>query len=326
MEDAGGWKERATAEAFVEYAQVVARRLGDRVKHWITHNEPWVVAWMGYGSGRHAPGREEGPAGALPVTHHLLLSHGLAVPVIRQESPDAQVGITLSLTPAYPASDDAADVEAARQVDGRGNRLFLDPVFRGEYPADILEMYGDVMPRIEPSDLQTIAAPIDFLGINNYFRQVVRADPETGVAFVRPPESDYTGMDWEVAPDAFFDLLVRVAREYAPSRIYVTENGAAYPDVRLHDGSVPDPERQRYLEQYFAAASRAIGAGVPLQGYFVWSLLDNFEWAEGYWKRFGLVYVEYPTLERVPKGSYRWYQDLIAQHRGAVSVPGARAE
>jgi beta-glucosidase len=324
LEDAGGWTNRATADAFVEYARIVARRLGDRVKHWITHNEPWVAAWVGYGTGRHAPGRQEGPAGALPAAHHLLLSHGLAVPVIRQESPGAQVGITLNLNHVYPASQEAEDVEAARQADGTGNRWFLDAVFRGEYPADVAERYRDALPRIDSSDMQTIATPIDFLGINNYSRSVVRADPERGVAPVRPAGSDYTAMDWEVAPDGFFDLLVRVSRDYAPPRIYVTENGAAYPDLREHDGSVPDPERQRFLEQYLAAASRAIGEGVPLAGYFVWSLLDNFEWAEGYWKRFGLVYIDYPTLERVPKGSFRWYRNLIAEHRGAASVPGAR--
>lgn len=320
LEDEGGWKNRATAEAFADYAGIVARRLGDRVKHWITHNEPWVVAWMGYGSGRHAPGRTDGVAGALTVAHHLLLSHGLAVPVIRRECPDAQVGITLNLSPLYPATQDAADLEAVRQADGTANRWFLDSIFRGHYPDDVLERHRDQLPRIEASDLQTIAAPIDFLGINNYSRQVVRADSEKGVVSVRPQGSEYTAMDWEVAPDAFYDLLVRVARDYAPPRMYVTENGAAYGDIREHDGQVRDPERQRYLQQYFAAASRAIESGVPLAGYFVWSLMDNFEWAEGYWKRFGLIFVDYPTCERVPKGSYHWYRNQIAASRGAVTA------
>ncbi|HEX8917238.1 MAG TPA: GH1 family beta-glucosidase [Chloroflexota bacterium] len=317
LEDEGGWTNRATAEAFATYVETVVGRLGDRVKHWITHNEPWVAAWVGYGWGKHAPGREEGPAGALSASHHLLLSHGLAVPVIRRECPDARVGITLNLTPVYPATDEPADVKAASNVDGTSNRLFLDPIFRGTYPADIVELYREQQPRIEQGDLETISAPIDFLGINNYFRQIVRADPEKQVVFVRNPEGEYTAMDWEVAPDAFHDLLVRVSRDYAPHRMYVTENGAAYPDVRTHEGKVLDPERQHYLELYFAAAGRAIDDGVPLAGYFVWSLLDNFEWAEGYWKRFGIVYVDYPTLERVPKGSFQWYRSLIAEQRAA---------
>jgi beta-glucosidase len=319
LEDEGGWTNRATAEAFVGYAETVVRRLGDRVKHWITHNEPWVVAWLGYGMGRHAPGREEGAAGAFAAAHHLLLSHGLAVPVIRRECPDARVGLTLNLTPVYADTQDPADVAAARAVDGRLNRWFLDPIFRAEYPADVVETHPGQMPRIERSDLQTIATPIDFLGINNYSRQVVRADPEKHMAFVRIPESQYTAMDWEVAPDALFDLLLRVWRDYTPSRMYITENGAAFPDIRDHEGRVRDPERRRYLEQYFAAAGRAIEAGVPLAGYFVWSLLDNFEWAEGYWKRFGLIYVDYPTLERVPKSSYHWYRSMIAASRGALA-------
>ncbi|GAC1645503.1 MAG: GH1 family beta-glucosidase [Chloroflexota bacterium] len=316
LEDERGWTNRATVEAYVGYVETVVRRLGDRVKHWITHNEPWVAAWLGYAYGKHAPGRTDGAVGGLLASHHLLLSHGMAVPVIRRECPGAQVGITLNLTPVYPATDDPADVEMARTVDS-GNRLFLDPIFRGEYPADLAEIYPGQLPQIEQSDLRTIATPVDFLGINNYFRQVVRAGQDGEREFVRPPESDYTDMDWEVAPDAFFDLLCRVTKDYAPSRIYITENGAAYPDVRTHDGRVLDPERQRYLEQYFAAASRASEAGAPLAGYFVWSLLDNFEWAEGYWKRFGIIFVDYPTLERVPKGSYAWYRSLIAEHREA---------
>jgi beta-glucosidase len=320
LEDRGGWTNRETAEAYVTYVETVVQRLGDRVKNWITHNEPWVVAWLGYGYGVHAPGRTEGPKGALAAAHHLLLSHGMAVPVIRRECQDAQVGITLNLTPTYPASDDPADARAAIASDGTSNRWFLDPIFRGEYPSDVLQRYQDQLPRIDPGDLQLMAAPIDFLGINNYSRNVVRADPDRGSVSVRVPDSDYTAMDWEVAPEAFYDLLVRVTRDYTPPRMYVTENGAAYPDVRNHDGEVLDPERQRYLEQYFGAASRAIQDGVPLAGYFVWSFLDNFEWAFGYSKRFGLVFVDYPTLERVPKGSYTWYQGLIAQQRAVAAA------
>jgi beta-glucosidase len=318
LEDEGGWKSRATTDAFVDYVDIVVRRLGDRVHHWITHNEPWVVAWLGYGHGLHAPGRTDGPRGALLAAHHLLLSHGMAVPVIRQASSGAQVGITLNLAPIYPETRAQADVDAARQADGQANRWFLDPIFRGEYPSDMIRRFGDQVPPIQANDLSTMAAPIDFLGINNYSRQVVRAGPDGRVVHVRVPGSEYTDMDWEVAPDAFYDLLVRVTRDYAPPRLYVTENGAAYPDVPNHQGQVLDPERQRYLERYFAAASRAILDGAPLAGYFVWSLLDNFEWSFGYGKRFGLIYVDYPTLVRIPKGSYQWYRSFIAAHRSAA--------
>jgi beta-glucosidase len=299
LEDRGGWPVRATAEAFVEYAEVVARRL----------------AWVGHGWGMHAPGRKS-EADALATAHHLLLSHGLSVEVLRRESPGSQVGITLNLDHAYPASADPADVAAARQVDGFNNRWFLDPVFRGSYPEDMLQMFGDNVPEGVEEDLPTIAAPLDFVGVNNYTRSVVRADPDGGrPIFVRNPGSQYTDMDWEVAPDGLHDLLVRLSADYDPKAIYVTENGAAYPDVRGHDGRIQDGERQDYLDAYIGAVGRALEAGVPMKGYFVWSLLDNFEWAWGYWKRFGLVYVDYPTLERVPKESFYWYRELIAEQR-----------
>jgi beta-glucosidase len=241
-----------------------------------------------------------------------MLSHGHAVPIIRGNSPDAQVGITLNLTPAYPASGSENDVLAVRQGDGFGNRWFLDPIFRGEYPVDVLERFGERMPAIEPGDLEIISTPIDFLGINNYSRIVLKTDDVTGTPTpTRVDGSQYTDMDWEVYPDGLHDLLIRVARDYAPKRIYVTENGAAFSDVRTHEGAVNDPERIDFLQAYLAACGRAIDQGVPLHGYFVWSLLDNFEWAHGYSKRFGIVYVEYNTLERVPKGSAFWYSDLI---------------
>jgi beta-glucosidase len=318
LEVEGGWTSRSTADAFVEYVEAVVRRLGDRVKNWITHNEPWVVAWVGYGWGKHAPGRTEGTAGALSAAHHLLLSHGKAVPVVRAECRDARVGITLNLTPVYPATQEPADLEAAHQADGQNNRWFLDPLFNGDYPADMVNRFRDQLPRIEPGDMQRIAEPIDFLGINNYSRAVVQADQDQKIAHIRPAGGEYTDMDWEVYPNGLYDLLLRVTRDYAPPRLYVTENGAAYPDVLDHQRQVLDPERQRYLEQHFEAAGRAIQGGAPLAGYFVWSFLDNFEWAEGYWKRFGIVYVDFPTLERVPKKSYRWYRDYIAAQRGAT--------
>jgi beta-glucosidase len=310
LEDAGGWPARATAEAFVEYAEAVVSRLGDRVRHWITHNEPWVHAWLGHAWGEHAPGRTS-ETDACAAAHHLLLSHGWAVEQIRGAAPDARVGITLNLAHAYPASDTPEDEAAAWQVDGEGNRWFLDPIFRGAYPADLLERGEIVAPFVRDGDLEAISAPLDFLGVNNYFRFLVSAGAN-GPYIERNLDAQHTDMGWEVYPDGLQRLLVRVANDYAPSVIYVTENGAAFGDVRVHDGRVRDPERTAYLASHIEAVSRAIADGAPVKGYFVWSFLDNFEWAHGYSKRFGIVYVDYPTLERVPKDSFYWYRDFIA--------------
>jgi beta-glucosidase len=231
--------------------------------------------------------------------------------VIRAAAPDAQVGITLDLAQAYPASNTPEDEAAAWQVDGEGNRWFLDPIFRGAYPPDLLERNELAAGVIEDGDLATIAAPLDFLGVNNYFRFLVSAGAD-GPRLERDREAQHTDMDWEVYPDGLHQLLVRVNRDYAPRAIYITENGAAFGDVLGHDGRVHDPERTAYLQSYIAAVSRAMRDGAPVKGYFVWSLLDNFEWAHGFSKRFGIVYVDYPTLERVPKDSFYWYRDFIA--------------
>ncbi len=310
LEDAGGWPARATAEAFAEYTEAVVRRLGDRVHHWITHNEPWVYAWIGHSWGHHAPGRTS-EADAVAAAHHLLLSHGWAVDIIRAAAPGAQVGITLNLAHSYAASETPEDEAAAWQVDGEANRWFLDPLFRGTYPPDLLERNELVVPVLQDGDLATISAPTDFLGVNNYFRFVV-SDGVDGPRMERVEESQHTDMGWEVYPDGLHQLLVRVARDYSPQAIYVTENGAAFGDVRVHDGHVHDPERTAYLDTHIDAVGRAIADGAPVKGYFVWSLLDNFEWAYGYSKRFGIIYIDYPTLERVPKDSYYWYRDFIA--------------
>jgi beta-glucosidase len=313
LEDAGGWPARETAEAFVEYAEVVAERLGDRVRQWTTHNEPWVHAWLGHSWGWHAPGRTS-EADAVAAAHHLLLSHGWAVDVIRRVVPDARVGIVLDLSHVYPASDSAEDEAAAWAVDGGGNRWFLDPLFRGSYPADLLERNELASPFVRDGDFDTISVPIDFVGVNNYRRYLVTAGSE-GPQFISDPERRHTEMGWEVYPDGLHRLLVRLADDYGPAAIYVTENGAAFGDVRVHDGRVHDPERTEYLEAHIAAVGHAVADGAPVKGYFVWSLLDNFEWALGYSKRFGIVYVDYPTLERVPKDSFYWYRDHIAGRR-----------
>jgi beta-glucosidase len=319
LEEQGGWRVRETAEAFVEYAEVVAARLGDRVRHWITHNEPWVYAWIGHSWGKHAPGRTS-EADAVSVAHHLLLSHGWAVDAIRRAAPGARVGITLNLAHTYPASATPEDEAAAWQVDGEGNRWFLDPLFRGSYPADLLERNVLVAPVLRDGDLETISAPLDFLGVNNYSRFIVAAGGD-GPRMVANPDAQHTEMGWEVYPDGLHDVLVRVARDYEPAAIYITENGAAFGDVRVHDGRVHDLERTAFLEGYVGAVGQAIAGGAPVKGYFVWSLLDNFEWAEGYSKRFGIVYIDYPTLERVPKDSFYWYRDLLASRRGAPRPP-----
>jgi beta-glucosidase len=316
LEDEGGWSARGIVDAFEDYVTAVVDRLGDRIRHWITHNEPWVVAWVGHGWGHHAPGRTS-DADALATAHHLLLSHGRAVQILRERSPQSSVGITLNLDHVYAAGEDDEDRAAAAWVDGFHNRWFLDPIFKGAYPADMLDAWAEIAPRIEDGDLDTIAQPIDFLGVNNYTSPLVAADVGDGnrSRFIRREDVDRTDMGWEVVPEGLRDLLLRLARDYEPPAIYVTENGAAFPDVRGHDGSVGDPERQAYLEAYISAAAEAVAGGAPLRGYFAWSLLDNFEWAWGYWKRFGLVYVDYATLERVPKGSFYWYRDLIAAQR-----------
>jgi beta-glucosidase len=319
LEDEGGWTNRATAEAFVEYAAVVAARLGDRITHWTTHNEPWVVAWLGHAWGEHAPGRTS-EADAIAAAHHLLLSHGWALEALRGIVPDAEIGIALNLEHVDPQSDSEGDLDAARELDGTANRWFLDPLFRGAYPADLVERFA---PPVQDGDLEAISAPIDFLGVNNYFRFVVQAGANgDGPHVVQDPTWERTDMGWEVYPEGLYQLLIRVARDYAPPALYVTENGAAFADIRSHDARVHDPERTAYIELHIDAVRRAAADGAPVKGYFVWSLLDNFEWSLGYSKRFGIVYVDYPTQERVPKDSFYRYRDLIAAGR-AVPVESA---
>jgi beta-glucosidase len=325
LEDEGGWTVRSTAEHFVDYADAVAARLGDRVDTWITHNEPWVVSWIGHAWGIHAPGRTS-EADAIAASHHLLLSHGWAVDAIRRAAPDADVGLSLNLAHVDAESAAPEDLAAAHQVDGHENRWFLDPIFRGSYPVDMLEVFAATPPPVQDGDLAVISAPIDFLGVNNYFRRVVRAGADGRPQTVHVLDAEYTDTGWEVYPEGLYTLLVRVANDYAPPVIYITESGAAFGDVRVHDGSIHDPERTAFIASNIDAVGRAVEAGVPVQGYFVWSLLDNFEWAAGYSKRFGIVYVDYPTLERIPKDSFDWYRELIASHRpaGKPSLSGSR--
>jgi beta-glucosidase len=314
LEDRGGWPARCTVDAFTEYAEIVVSRLGDRVRHWITQNEPWVASWLGYGLGLHAPGRKS-ERDALAAGHHLLLAHGCAAEVIRRDASASEVGIAIDLVPTYPYSDEEADVEAARRFDGFRNRWFLEPVLGRGYPEDMLEHYAEILPTIENGDMETIAAGLDFLGINYYTRSVVRAGVgDSGPAEVETEGAEHTEMGWEVHPGAFHDLLVHLHGTYELPDLYITENGAAFPDSR-RNGTVSDPRRISYLEGHLDALASAITEGVPLRGYFLWSLLDNFEWAFGYSRRFGIVYVDFDTLERVPKDSFTWYRDFIAGQR-----------
>ena len=319
LQETGGWAARGTAEAFAEYAAVVANRLGDRVHHWITHNEPWCVSVLGHEAGEHAPGHRD-PAETLRVAHHVLLSHAWAANAVRQNAPGSEVGITLNLTPGVPASESDADRLAAQRFDGMFNRWFLDPLFRGSYPADTVadrvrrgHLVDTDLPFVQDGDLEAIATPMDFLGINYYSRVIVRADAEGDpVAVPLHPQTKRTEMGWEIFPHGLHELLVRIWREYRPPKIYITENGAAFADQVDPGGRVPDARRIEFLRGHFTAAHRALADGVPLHGYFVWSLLDNFEWAHGYAKRFGLYWVDFATQQRIAKESAFWYREVAA--------------
>jgi len=314
LQDLGGWGSRDTIDAFAEYAGVVSRDLGDRVALWITHNEPAVVAFEGHAIGEHAPGIRD-PKLALQVAHNLLVSHGLAVPVLRANGA-GKVGITINAWPVQPESEDPVDVAAAERVYAREVDWFLDPLYGRGYPADVLAIYERLgwVPEVRDGDMEAIAAPTDFLGLNYYSRSKVKfdaGDEPWHAADVREP-GEYTDMDWLVYPDGLFDLLTRVHGEQAPAEIYVTENGAAFADELSPDGHVHDERRVSYLREHFRAAARAVGAGIPLRGYFVWSLLDNFEWAEGYSKRFGIVRVDFETQVRTIKDSGHFLRDVIS--------------
>ncbi|HQF62352.1 MAG TPA: GH1 family beta-glucosidase [Anaerolineaceae bacterium] len=320
LEDQGGWPDRKIVDAFVEYSTVVARRLGDRVKHWITHNEPICTSLLGYFWGIHAPGIQN-PASALAAAYHVILSHGAAVQALRSILPaDDQVGITINLTPAYPATDTAEDCEAARRYDTYINRLFLDPVLLGSYPSEVLDLFTVLGLTVSPDDLKTMSTPIDFLGINYYTRSVLRNDPS--VTFlqadqVNPVGNEYSQM-WEIYPQGLYDLLTRVWRDYGPAqphlRLLMTENGICVPDDVDYDHRVRDERRIRYLEGHIGQIWQAIQAGVPMDGYFHWSLLDNFEWSYGYRMRFGMVFTDFDTQERIVKDSGHWYADVIKRN------------
>ena len=309
LEDKGGWNSRATSERFAEYAHLMAEKFGDRVKNWTTLNEPFCSAWLGYLYGVMAPGIKDLQT-AINASHHLLLGHGLATQAIRSVASDLRVGIVLNLTPAIPLNE--KDELAAKYADGFDNRWYADPVFKGSYPQDIVEGFGKEVP-IHAGDMQSISAPLDFLGINFYTRQTVTLDESAKPLPYRPVMVDgveRTAMGWEVHPESLTNIIMRVHRDYAPKEIYITENGSAWDDSVIND-KVDDPHRVSYLERHLDAMLAAKAQGAPVNGYFAWSLMDNFEWAFGYSKRFGIVYVEYETQKRIPKSSAYYYRERI---------------
>ncbi|MGW6536225.1 GH1 family beta-glucosidase [Streptomyces sp. NPDC055051] len=316
LQDRGGWTSRETAEHLAAYASVVAGRLGDRVTNWATLNEPLCSAWIGHLEGRMAPGLTDLTA-AVRASYHLLLGHGLATAAVRAAAPGARIGLVTNHSTVEPASSSPEDLAAARRMDGHSNRWWLDPVYGRGFPTDMRELYGVDLPE-KPGDLETIAAPLDWHGLNYYFPVTVADDPEGPVPYareVRLPDVPRTGMDWQIEAAGLESLLLRLTEEYGVRELYVTENGSAFPDSVAADGSVHDPDRTRYLEQHLAACASAVRKGAPLAGYYAWSLLDNFEWAYGYDKRFGLVHVDYATQKRTVKTTGRRYAELIRAHR-----------
>jgi beta-glucosidase len=310
LQDTGGWDNRDTCGHFADYAGVMVKRLGDRINYWTTFNEPWVAAFIGNQVGEHAPGFTDKGL-ATRVAHHLLVAHGYAVQAIRAIAPHVNAGIVLDFAPPEPASDTDANRAVAEQIWQTTGALFLEPLFRGHYPLAVESMLEQAGAVVRPGDLALIAQRLDFLGVNFYRRLVFDVHGN----IVRVPESEYTEMDWEVHAPAFKRLLLRLAREYHLPPIYITENGAAFVDELNSDGRVHDPRRLSYLREHLTSVREAMAEGADIRGYFVWSLLDNFEWAMGYSKRFGITYVDYPTQQRTLKDSGEWYSQVIAQGR-----------
>jgi beta-glucosidase len=331
LQDTGGWTNHATAEAYARYAEVVTKKLGDRVKDWMTHNEPWVVAFVGHLFGDHAPGLKDLKT-SLATAHGILLSHGMAVPVIRANARGASVGIVHNLEWIEPASTREEDVAAAMRHDGMFNRWFLDPVFRGRYPGDMTAWFGADAPRVRSGDMEIISTPVDFLGVNYYTRRIMAHDPAgrgtTGRSVIAArqvrwpftPRADFE--EWEVAPEGLYRTIMRVAREYRPGFMYVTESGTSLPDAPGADGAVHDAERLRYVARHAAAVHQAAADGADIRGYFLWSFMDNFEWGFGFTKRFGINHVDYRTQKRTLKDSGRWYSHVVT----ANSFPRSDAE
>lgn len=315
LEDAGGWTNRDTAYAFAEYADVVTKHLGDRVVSYATLNEPWCSAYLGYMNGHHAPGHKDAKM-SHQATHNLLLAHGLACPRIRANAPKADLGIVLNLMQIYPETDSAEDMAAAVRMDSVHNLFYLDPMFKGNYPQELLDNWGDTAPVIQDGDLNIINAPLDYIGLNYYTPAFIKhgGDAWPQLADVERPGKEQTDMGWEVYAQGLSDMLERLSRDYGLP-VYVMENGAAYPGDEVVDGEVHDPGRVSYYERHVKATQSAIENGADVRGYFAWSLMDNFEWAFGYDKRFGIVYVDFETQKRTLKDSAKWYRNLVLEQR-----------
>jgi beta-glucosidase len=321
----GAWLERSVVDAFTQYTTVVARAFGDRVKEWVTINEPWCASILSYKLGIHAPGLTDHYK-ALVAAHHLLLAHGRALPILRAECPGARAGIALNLSPIYPHSKSEADIAAARFADGELARWFLDPLYGRGYPADIIAglnqagVLNTTTPHfIQPGDMDTIAAPADFLAVNYYSRNIVKASPgfadnSTLVEHIPPPKNNQTDIGWEIYPSGLFEVLNRVYIDYKPAELIISENGASYSDGPDAAGNVHDIKRIDYLRGHLLAVWQAIASGIPVTGYYAWSLMDNFEWSLGYSQRFGLIHVDYATQKRTPKDSALWYSQVTRQN------------
>ena len=323
LEDSGGWPERDIVHEFVKYSYHVSKHLGDRVKNWITHNEPWCVSYIGYIGGHKPPGLKNNWVKSLAAAHHLLLSHGMAIPEIRNNSKHSEVGITLNLNTAIPASGSTYDEDACRFYDGQFNRLYLNPLYKNEYPDDVFEylktkslISESDLNFIKQGDLNIISTKTDFLGVNYYSRAVIRNE-EIDEKNNLPRNVDMgpkTDFGWEIYPPGICDLLMRLKNEYKVQNIYITENGCSYGDAPNLEGKIEDNRRIEYHQSHLNEVKRAMDDGAPCNGYFAWSLMDNFEWAQGFSQRFGLIWVDFETLERIPKDSYYWYKEYISEN------------
>ena len=321
LEDIGGWPERDIVHEFVKYSYHVSKHLGDRVRNWITHNEPWCVSYLGYIEGHKPPGLINKWSKSLATAHHLLLSHGMAIPEIRNNSKQSEIGITLNLNTAIPASGSTYDEDACRFFDGQFNRLYLNPLYNNEYPDDVFEylktkslISESDLNFIKQGDLNIISTKTDFLGVNYYSRAVIRNE-EIDEKNNLPRNVDMgpkTDFGWEIYPPGIYDLLMRLKNEYKVQNIYITENGCSYGDGPNSEGKINDKRRIEYYRSHLTELKMAIEDGVPCSGYFAWSLMDNFEWAQGFSQRFGLIWVDFETLERIPKDSYYWYKKYIS--------------
>lgn len=314
LQDSGGWAQREIVETFTTYVAKMVTAIGDRVKYWITHNEPWVFSIGGHQLGILAPGIKALKT-AIQVSHHLLLAHGAAVGVIKETlGDDSCVGITLNLSPIHAASESPEDQAAAVRFDGHLNRWFLDALFNGRYPQDLLDLYGEKAPVIAPGDMEIICTPMDFLGVNYYTRIIVKDAPEVGFLHLHGVINEgapATQAGWEVYPQGLYDILVRLSEDYPKIPLYITENGASFVDEINDHGDILDPLREQYLHDHFIQAEQAIKAGVDLRGYFVWSLMDLFEWDSGYSHAYGITHVDRRTLARTIKESGKWYQRFL---------------